>query len=106
METNAAFVWPDGAVELNAEAAIDLHLTFVVHPGNAEHELPFRLDNAFQDFGFGKFRILVNHRLNGLCDLTDSLMELDFSRVAGNYLLHDTVHVLFGHVFVPFENQV
>ena len=43
MKSQSALVRPKGAVELHAEATIDLHLAFVVFPGDA------KLDDAFGD---------------------------------------------------------
>ena len=45
MEAQPAFVRPEGAVELHAEAAAHLHLALVVLPGDAE------LDDALGDGG-------------------------------------------------------
>ena len=47
----AALVGADGAVELHAEAAVDLDLALVVHPGHAEHDLALGLHDALQDAG-------------------------------------------------------
>ena len=48
MEAQSALIRPDGAVELNTEAAVHLHLAVIVYPGHSEHNLPFRLDQPFQ----------------------------------------------------------
>ena len=40
MEPQAALVGADGAVHLDAEAAVDLHLAAVVDPRHAEHDRP------------------------------------------------------------------
>src|SRR5690606_800859 len=48
MESQSALVRADGAVELDAEAAVDPHVALVVHPGDAEHDDPFRLHQPLQ----------------------------------------------------------
>jgi hypothetical protein len=50
VEAQTAFVGADGAVHLDAKAAVHLDLTFVVDPGNAELNHPLRLDDPLQDF--------------------------------------------------------
>src|SRR5208283_5275503 len=52
MESQSALVGADGAVHLNAEAAIDLHFATVVKPGDAEHQDAFGLRDTFENFGF------------------------------------------------------
>ena len=39
MQAQATLIGADGAVELHAHAAVDLHLAVVVHPRNAENDL-------------------------------------------------------------------
>jgi hypothetical protein len=46
VKTESAFIWTDGAVHLDAETAIDMDFTFVVHPRNPEHDHAFRLDDS------------------------------------------------------------
>src|ERR1019366_4939166 len=46
MEAQSTFVGADGAVHLDAEAAIDLHFALVVEPGHAEHQDSFGLRNT------------------------------------------------------------
>src|ERR1017187_1063636 len=46
MEAQSPFVGADGAVHLDAEAAINLHFALVVEPGHAEHQDSFGLRNT------------------------------------------------------------
>ena len=48
MKAQAAFVRPDGAVHLDAEAAVDLGFTFVVEPGDTEHQDALGFGDAFE----------------------------------------------------------
>ncbi|MCY1438556.1 hypothetical protein D9M71_547610 [compost metagenome] len=81
MEAQAALVRADGAVHLDAEAAIDLHLAMIVDPGNTEGHRTFGLAHAFENarlqvvrVGFQKgpeatqyfFDCLVEFRLVGV----------------------------------------
>ena len=56
VETDASLVGADGRVHLHAETAVDLHFTFVVHPGHAEHNHALGLDHALHDLGFHQMR--------------------------------------------------
>jgi len=56
MEAQAALVRAEGAVELDAEAAIDLDTAGVVLPGNAEHDLAVWLADPFDDPRLGPVR--------------------------------------------------
>ena len=49
VEAQAALVGADGAVHLDAEAAVDLDLALVVDPGHAEHDHALGLDDALED---------------------------------------------------------
>ena len=84
MEAEAALVRPDGAVHLNAEAAVDVDLPLVVHPRDAEHDDAFRLHHALEDLGAAVLRVTLEHEFQGLRDLFDGLMEF---RLAGVFCL-------------------
>ena len=84
MEAQAALVGPDGAVHLDAVAAVDLHLAVAVDPGDAEHDDAFRLDHALEDLGLLVFRVLLDERPDRLGDLRHGLMEF---RLGGITLL-------------------
>ena len=91
MKAQAALVWPDGTVHLDAVALVQLELTLVVDPRHAEQDHALRLGHALEDLGFAVLRILVEHDLERLGDLHDSLMELRLAGVLG---------LQFGHEFV------
>ncbi len=48
VETEAALVWANGAVELDAVAVVYLHLSLIIHPGNAEHDDSLRCRQSLQ----------------------------------------------------------
>ena len=61
MKAQPALVGPDGAVHLDAEAAVDLDFPLVVHPGHPEHDDPFRFYDAFEYFRRPVFRMAFQH---------------------------------------------
>src|SRR6266478_7386553 len=83
VEAQSALVGADGAVHLDAEAAIDLHFARVIEPGHAEHKDSFGLRNAFQDLGFAILRVAFQHGPQGLEHFEDSLVEFRFGWVFG-----------------------
>ena len=85
MEAQSALVGADGAVHLDAEAAIHLHFALVIEPGHAEHKDPFGLGNAFQDLGFVILRVAPQHGLQGLEHFHHGLVEFWFGWVLGFY---------------------
>ena len=96
MQAQAALVGTDGAVELDAIAAVDLDLTLVVQPGHAKHELALRLHDPFEDLVLLVLWVAVQTRLQRLEHLSHSLVEL---RLPGVSLLHQVDHSLrVGHV--------
>ena len=102
MEAQAALVRADGAVALHAEAAVDVYLSTVVHPGDAENDNALRLHNAFQDFEVHQLRIFGNIRSDAFHHLTYGLMELVLTGVAGNDFAHEALDVIAGkivHIF-------
>ena len=62
MKTQPALVRAEGAVELNAEAAVDLDLTLVVPPGYPEDDLPLRFADALNDFVMCELGVLDQYR--------------------------------------------
>ena len=60
MEAQAALERTDGAVELDAEAAVHLHATLVILPGHTEHELAFWFDNTLKDTSVFVFLVALN----------------------------------------------
>jgi hypothetical protein len=78
VEAEAALVGADGAVELDAETAVDLDLAGVVLPGHAEDDLAFGFDDAFED---------------AFEDFAGGLEEFRFAGVAGLHLGQDFLDV-------------
>ena len=96
METQAALVRANGVVELDAVAAVDLHLALVVHPRDAEHDDAIRLHKTVQQTDFFIFGMFVKDGRKGLQHLGGRLQEFLLLRVAGlqavKYALYICVH--------------
>ena len=70
METQAAFVGADGAIELHTVTNVYLYLALVVDPGHTESSDTLWLYDALYDFGFLKLGVLVVHILNAVQHLS------------------------------------
>ena len=81
MQTHAALVGADAAVELHAITAVDLHVSFVVYPRNAEHDNALGLDQALEQRCFLVFGMGFDDRLKRGKNLGNSLDEFGLVRV-------------------------
>ena len=81
MEAQSALVGPDGAVHLDAEAAVDLHVAVVVKPWHAEHDDALRLHHALKNAGRTEFRMFIEDGAQGFQNLLHGLMELRFGGI-------------------------
>ncbi|EET44462.1 hypothetical protein NEISICOT_01680 [Neisseria sicca ATCC 29256] len=101
VETQAAFVRADGGTHLNTVAAVDLDLSFVVHPSDAEHNDAFRFDDAFKQVLLGVFRIFCQKRAQA--------HEYFFNRLVKRLLIGVTLFevgkqgVQIGHFMLPVD---
>ncbi|MNP03082.1 hypothetical protein D3C76_949540 [compost metagenome] len=82
METQATLVRADGAVHLDTETAIDLHLAVIVDPGHAEHDGPLRLADALKNAGAQVMRIGFKKGPQATQHFFDGLMKFRLVRVA------------------------
>ena len=69
MKAQAALIGADSAVELDAVAAVDVHLAAVVSPRDAEHRCPLGLDKPLK-----QRPVLI--ALVGLDDRSDRIKHL------------------------------
>jgi len=92
MEPQPALVGAQGAVELDPEAPVDLHLAVVVLPGNAEDRLPLGLADPLDDLGLGEFGVLHQHGGDGLEHFLDRLVELRLAGVPLDHILENHFH--------------
>ena len=95
MKTQAAFVRPDSAVHLDAEAAVHVQLTVIILPWDAEHDHAFRLDDALDNLGLSIFRMLLEHERERFDYFLDSLVEFRFARILGLHFGHQSGNIVF-----------
>ena len=82
VETHAALKRADGGVKLHAPGAVDLDLIAVIHPGHAELDHPFWLNQTFQQRQLTITRVFFKERPQGGHHFTNGLSELALMRVA------------------------
>ena len=101
MEAQAALVGADGAVELDAVAAVHLDLALIIDPGHTEGDDALGLDHALDQACLLVFGMLLHHGLDALQHLADSLQEL---RLIGIALCKAIVNAL--QVFIRQHNRI
>src|SRR5690606_10444761 len=74
----------DGAVELDAVAAVDVDLAVVVHPRHAEVDVALRLHDPFEDAMLHVLGMLLEYRRQGVENLPYGLVEFLLVRIAFN----------------------
>src|SRR4029077_19987660 len=76
MKTQTSFVRTERAVHLDAEPAIDLNLTFVVNPRNAELDHALRLHQALKNLSVPIFLVTLDDRPDRFQHFCNGLKEL------------------------------
>ena len=94
VEAQAALVRADGGIELHAVTTVDLHLAFVVGPGDAELHHALRFDDALEHTVLLVFRVLCDDRLKGVEHFVDGLQKFGLIAIAGHDLVVDALDVL------------
>src|SRR5690606_10321862 len=89
VKAEATLVGAKHRTELNAEAAVDSHLTGVVDPRHAEDDLTLGLAQTADDLGLGVLGMLVHHGREAFEHLANGLVELRLRRVAPNDFVED-----------------
>ena len=104
VEAQTALVGADGGVVLHAVAAVDLHLSGIVHPCDAERDDPVGLDEALKNGVLLPLGVLIHDALKALEKFPDALVELRGVGVAGEHLIVYPLEVgVFEHGYVlPF----
>ena len=93
MEAQAALVGADGAVELDAVAAVHLNLALIIDPRHTEGDDALRLDQTLDEAGLLVLGVLLHDGLDALQHLTDSLQELRLVGIALLEALVDTLQI-------------
>ena len=93
MEPQTALVRADGAVELDAEAAVDVDVALIILPGHTELDDALRLHQAVHDALFDILGAGFHHGDQGGQDLPDCLVELRLGRIPLNDPIHQVVQI-------------
>ena len=94
VEAKAALVRSDRAVELDTETVVDLNLTLVIDPRNAEEDGSLRGGQTLKQSLFAELLFVgFNDNTERLKDFLDGLMELGLSRILRNYLLQNFINI-------------
>ena len=102
MEAQAALVGADGAVELDAEAAVDAVVAGVVDPRHAEDDLAFGFDDALEDPAGLVLLVAGDDGFEGFEDFAGGLEEFRLAGIAGLQLGQDFLDVAHGGPFLGF----
>ena len=94
MEAQAALVGADGAVHLDAEAAVDLDVALIVHPRDAEHEDALGLRDALENPRRDVLGMSLQHKTQRLHDFLYGLVEFRLGGVLGLHQGHNIVDVV------------
>ena len=73
MEAETTFVGAEGSIVLHTVAEVDLGLTFIVNPHNAELEDTVGLNNALDNLSGLEFGVLVVFFFDGFQDFANGL---------------------------------
>ncbi len=93
----SALVRPEHRIELDAEAAVDLHFALVGDPRHAENDLPLRLADALDQRVVGVARMLGDDRAQRLEHLPHRLMEFIFTGVTAQHVRVNWFEFLVEH---------
>ena len=94
VETKAALVRSDRAVELYTETIVDLDLTLVIDPRNAEEDGSLRGGQTLkQSFLAELLFVCFDDNAERLKDFLDCLVELGLSGILRNYLLQNFINI-------------
>ena len=105
MEAKTALVRSKTAIELHAEAAVNLHLARIINPRNTEHNNALGLYNSLKQTCLLILGIRVDDRLQRRKNLGNSLNKLRLVCVLGLYLLDDGVNVAHGTSFIETQRD-
>src|SRR5690606_25878249 len=93
MKTDTAFVWPNGAVHLDAITAVDLDLAPIIDPSDPELNDPLRLQHPLQQTVLHVFGVLLQKRPQAEQNFFYGLMKFGFVGIA---LANAVEHMLKG----------
>ena len=89
VEAQTALVWADRAVHLDPIAAVYLHRSFIIDPGDPEDDDPFRLHHAVEDLAVQILRVSVEQWPDRFDDFASRLVEFELGWCPTNQVLHE-----------------
>ena len=95
MEANTALIRANSAIHLHPEAAVNLHLALIVHPGYTEHYHALGFNHTLKHFLLTHIRIRHHYGRNTLHYFANRLMKLILTGVLLNQVRHKGVHIRF-----------
>ena len=109
MEADTALIWADSAARLDTEAAVDLDLSSVVHPGDAEDDDALRFNYPFQDFLVHEVGVVHHEGGYAFHNFPHGLVELFLTGIPGYNGAHEALDVIvdeFVHKKVLLTNRI
>lgn len=97
METKTAFVRADRGVELYTETTVNLYVSVVIVPRNAEDDLSLRLNDSLEYTGLYEVRAGIGYRIKGREYFGYSLYELGLISVSSLNGFQDVIKMLILH---------
>ena len=99
MEPETSFIGSNGRVHFYPEAPVDLHIPFVIDPGNPEDNDPFGLCNPIKDLRMLVPGILLYERDQRFSNFMNCLMKFWFCWIfgldPGHELFNFWIHIDF-----------
>ena len=97
MQAQAALIRADGAGKLYAEGVVDLHLPLIVHPRDAEENLPLRHGQPLEErLAAILLLVALDHRAQGIEHLADGLMKFRLAGIFAHHARIDLINIRHG----------
>ena len=97
MQAQTALIRADGAGKLHAEGVVDLHLALIVHPRDAEENLPLRHGQSLEErLAAILLLVALDHRAQGIKHLADGLMKFRLAWIFAHHARIDLINVRHG----------
>ena len=105
LKTKSALVRSDGVVELDPETSVDLDISVVVDPRNAEADNSFGLGHSFKQADLFIFGMRLYNKFERLEHLFDGLNKLILAGVSLSYIFKYSCHI-FIHLDFLLYNRI
>ena len=105
MEAQTTLIRSDCGIELDAIAAVDLHLAFIIGPSDTEFDHALRLDKAFKHACLLIFRMLRNYWFKAFENLKNGLQEFRLVAITLFDLCVYALDVLVSEHILPLRDS-